>query len=435
MAAAKRELDQAQSRKLQEESSSSSEESPKYIISEVADPPENPSARFVEIYTEFPPFERTGDNLESFYLARSRSDMEGQDVVESYTHAVAFSSLNLAPDSNFILVCADSEAFAAAYPCQTCDIENKAFFEDFSGDVRVTIQDRATGGRLGSILDKYGGLEGSVEGRGFEAAVGAIAFVETANLKVEESSEVEDSYVVGYVEGALVAFNDAEYEDDDGYIEGQAYLTAGSSVAKGPQGQVLSGSGAELNAETFAETDDASVGARIEGENGAASVPAGFGEFEESTYAKGELEGEAGGYSNDGLVGVFSRVQGESNTSSPKDATSLSTAATGTKLKEEYELYGGETQLYESAEAEADVTPDTDESSAFDTYYYYFDQVKGSASAFAGASADSENLAASGSQSATAEVISGVGGREGASPRRRPLREAASARAEKNRAV
>ena len=166
--------------------------------------------------------------------------------------------------------------------------------------MRVTIQDVATGGRLGSILDKrnsarrlplthaeaethrYGGLEGSVEGRGFEAAVGAIAFVETANLKVspghrasrarqspsfqvEESSEVEDSYVVGYVEGALVAFNDAEYEDDDGYIEGQAYLTALTSVAKGPQGQVLSGSGAELNAETFAETDDASVGAGIEG--------------------------------------------------------------------------------------------------------------------------------------------------------------------------
>ena len=165
------------------------------------------------------------------------------------------------------------------------------------------------------------------------------------------------------------------------------------------------------------------------GESEAASVPAGFGEFEESTYAKGELEGEAGGYSNDGRVGVFSRVKGESNTSSPKDATSLSTAATGVKRKDESE------SLSESAEAKADVTPDTDESSAFDTYYYYFEAIKGSASAFAGASADSETLAASGSQSATAEVISGVAGREGASPRRRPLREAASARAEKNRAV
>ena len=51
------------------------------------------------------------------------------------TQAVVFSPRNQAPNSNFIQVCANKAAFEECYPCQTCDIQNEDYFDDFSGDV------------------------------------------------------------------------------------------------------------------------------------------------------------------------------------------------------------------------------------------------------------------------------------------------------------
>ena len=60
---------------------------------------------------------------------------------------------DLSPNSQFLLVCADRDAFVSKYDL-ACNIEAPDFFEDFDGDVRVAIQEIVDGDALGPIVDK-----------------------------------------------------------------------------------------------------------------------------------------------------------------------------------------------------------------------------------------------------------------------------------------
>jgi hypothetical protein len=168
------------------------------IITKVADPPGRPDERFVELFSKDGDIASSNFGAPAFnlWLTQSKTEESGN----SNTRAVLFSSLNLRPNSSFILVCANEPAFAIAYTPYACDIEAEDFFQDFDGDVRVAIQDRYPVDAplfdvLGPILDTYGGLPAGVPPRGYAAAAAAVTLSNEAKDLVEVAQSLVESQV------------------------------------------------------------------------------------------------------------------------------------------------------------------------------------------------------------------------------------------------
>ena len=118
------------------------------IITEIADAPD-PAERYVELFTAGP--------FTPKWLSRSKSEIFTKTEKTSETVAIMVTEDDLSPNSQFLLVCADRDAFVAKYDL-ACNVEAPDFFEDFDGDVRVAIQEIVDDNALGPIVDKYGGF-------------------------------------------------------------------------------------------------------------------------------------------------------------------------------------------------------------------------------------------------------------------------------------